>query len=252
MAVPMHTSTSTARRRHHHPNSSSVLSTRKILVGLTTCLFLAYFYLLSISLHEATVSRAEGGTSRGVGAIGGGSRNSDIWKSGNGNNKNPIKPLPEEGQRQMQQQQQHHGTIKSTYNEWKAFAVDLAGKTPSTIVSILKNDDPFGVRTFEKRLQDAEGEKQRFLSLDEVQQLFPCPTNERISQPDYRDHNKAQAFANGTESYFLFFQHLRKAGGTNFCSLAEHNLPKRNVPRYSIVVVTVFGCYIVIAIRSTF
>jgi hypothetical protein len=110
--------------------------------------------------------------------------------------------------------------------------VDLAGKLPSEIVPILKNEDPFGVRTFEKQLQAAESEKQRFLTLDELQQLFPCPVHERISRPDYRDHDKAQAFANGTETFFLFFQHLRKAGGTNFCSLAEHNLPKRNVPRY--------------------
>ena len=31
---------------------------------------------------------------------------------------------------------------------------------------------------------------------------------------------------------FLFFQHLRKAGGTNFCTLAQRNLPSSQVPPY--------------------
>ena len=135
---------------------------------------------------------------------------------------------------------------KSTYFEWKKYAVELAGMSPEDIVNTLKNDDPFGVRTFEARLLETESEKERFLSLVELQDLFPCPTSttatggiagvagdgERITLPDQRDLNKAEAFRNGTVPYFLFFQHLRKAGGTNFCSLAENNLLKKELPKY--------------------
>jgi hypothetical protein len=132
---------------------------------------------------------------------------------------------------------------KSTYFEWKKYAVELAGMSPEDIVNTLKKDDPFGVRTFEARLLKTESEKERFLSLTELQDLFPCPTStsnggiaagdgERITLPDQRDQNKAEAFRNGTVPYFLFFQHLRKAGGTNFCSLAKDNLLKKELPKY--------------------
>jgi len=135
---------------------------------------------------------------------------------------------------------------KRNYYEWKKYAVHLAGMAPTDIVDILKQDDPFGVRTFEAQLLKTESEKGRFLSLEELQYIFPCPTSgggggdngndnsaaERITLPDQRDHGKAEAFRNGTVPYFLFFQHLRKAGGTNFCSLAEHNLKKNELPIY--------------------
>lgn len=117
------------------------------------------------------------------------------------------------------------------YADWRSLAVDLAGKLPAEILQILREEDPFGVRTFEKRLLKTESMEKRFLALDELRELFPCPTD-RITLPDQRDPDKAHAFRNGTDSYFLFFQHLRKAGGTNFCSLAEHNLKKKNLPKY--------------------
>ena len=47
-----------------------------------------------------------------------------------------------------------------------------------------------------------------------------------------RIESKAQDFRDEKPGTFLFFQHLRKAGGTNFCSLAENNLPKKAQPRY--------------------
>ena len=120
---------------------------------------------------------------------------------------------------------------RERYADWRSLAVDLAGKLPAEILQILKEEDPFGVRTFEKRLLETESSQKRFLALDELRELFPCPTD-RITLPDQRDSDKAHAFRNGTDSYFLFFQHLRKAGGTNFCSLAEHNLEKKNLPKY--------------------
>ena len=117
------------------------------------------------------------------------------------------------------------------YSYWRTLAVNLAGKLPEDILRILKSEDPFGVRTFEQRLLEAESSRGRFLQLEELRELFPCPTD-RISLPDQRNSDKARAFRNGTEPYFLFFQHLRKAGGTNFCALAENNLEKKNLPSY--------------------
>ena len=117
------------------------------------------------------------------------------------------------------------------YSDWRKFAVDLAGMLPVDVLRILREEDPFEVRTFEKMLLETESKNQRFLELEELRELFPCPTN-RISLPDQRNTDKARAFRNGTEPFFLFFQHLRKAGGTNFCSLAEHNLEKKNLPSY--------------------
>jgi len=103
-----------------------------------------------------------------------------------------------------------------------------------------------------------ESEKGRFLSLEELQYIFPCPTSgdgnngrdnnsataERITLPDQRDHGKAEAFRNGVVPYFLFFQHLRKAGGTNFCSLAESNLKKNELPKYYCSTYAVYYYYL--------
>lgn len=127
---------------------------------------------------------------------------------------------------------------KSTYKEWKQFAVELAALPPTEVLQVLKSQDPFGVRTFEKALQDMESDRQAILSLEDVRQLFPCPSEERITLPDQRDHIKAKKYRAelnelhpAKENFvFLFFQHLRKAGGTNFCGLAEHNLQKKQVP----------------------
>eukprot|EP00538_Stauroneis_constricta_P004548 CAMPEP_0119555984 /NCGR_PEP_ID=MMETSP1352-20130426/8051_1 /TAXON_ID=265584 /ORGANISM="Stauroneis constricta, Strain CCMP1120" /LENGTH=466 /DNA_ID=CAMNT_0007602861 /DNA_START=144 /DNA_END=1541 /DNA_ORIENTATION=+ len=119
-----------------------------------------------------------------------------------------------------------------SYQDWKRIALDLAAKHPSDVLSILQNEDPFGVRAFERRLIEMESSKQRFLSLQEIQQeLFPC--NPSITIPDQRRMDVVPEFQDRTStSTFLFFQHLRKAGGTNFCTLAQRNLPKEQVPKY--------------------
>lgn len=140
---------------------------------------------------------------------------------------------------------QHQGllvpsTTLRTYREWKEYSVQLAALAPDKILETLKTVDPFGVRSFEKALLEAESQKQAFLTQDELRAIFPCPSSslsasspeQRITLPDQRNSDKARAFRNGTDPFFLFFQHLRKAGGTNFCSLAQHNLPKKQVPKY--------------------
>jgi hypothetical protein len=135
----------------------------------------------------------------------------------------------------QQQQQQSSSTSQKAYQFWREYAVELAALPPDKIIETLKTQDPFGVRAFESRLLESESQKEAFLTLSELQTLFPCPSSigeGRITLPDQRNHDKAKAFRNGTAPYFLFFQHLRKAGGTNFCALAEHNLLRKQVPSY--------------------
>jgi PHD/YefM family antitoxin component YafN of YafNO toxin-antitoxin module len=129
---------------------------------------------------------------------------------------------------------------RSTYQDWKELAVELAELPADEILVVLKTQDPFGVRRFEERLLQTESDRQAILQLDDIKQLFPCPTDERITLPDQRNHELARKYREGLhqlkqpkdEFVFLFFQHLRKAGGTNFCGLAERNLLKPQVPQY--------------------
>mmetsp|Transcript_42033 Transcript_42033/g.89502 ORF Transcript_42033/g.89502 Transcript_42033/m.89502 type:complete len:458 (-) Transcript_42033:278-1651(-) len=111
-------------------------------------------------------------------------------------------------------------------------AQDLAALSPSETLEKLELD-PFGTRTFDAKLLEHETTLRRVLTIDEIRQLFPCPRNEeRMTLPDARVEQKARDFREGKKGTFLFFQHLRKAGGTNFCSLAEKNLPRKAQPHY--------------------
>lgn len=132
----------------------------------------------------------------------------------------------ETGNKQRQPQQ----ASSMTYTDWRKIAVDLAMLSPDETLKQLETKDPFGTRTFERELLESESLKGATLEYAEVKQVFGCPTD-RITLPDQRDHTKSEAFRQGRDA-FLFFQHLRKAGGTNFCSLAKINLPKRAVPPY--------------------
>ena len=129
--------------------------------------------------------------------------------------------------------------LRSHYSDWRDVAMQLAGLPADQILSTLKTQDPFGVRKFEERLLQMESDRQAILELQDIQSLFPCPVQERITLPDQRDHEKARKYRDGLSALkqekedfvFLFFQHLRKAGGTNFCGLAQHNLAKPQVPK---------------------
>ncbi|CAB1111141.1 unnamed protein product [Ectocarpus sp. CCAP 1310/34] len=67
---------------------------------------------------------------------------------------------------------------------------------------------------------------------------FQCPATEadRFSLPDIRDHEREKDFKSGEG--FIYYQHLRKAGGTGFCEMAgrrerqRRNMPAREVPKY--------------------
>lgn len=125
--------------------------------------------------------------------------------------------------------------VAGGYQYWRDVAIRLAKLTPSELLKELEKD-PFETRVFESKLLEAETAKGAVLELPEVKKIFPCPTKDRrISLPDVRNHTRAKAFrdgATGPDFTFLFFQHLRKAGGTNFCSLAQKNLARAAVPSY--------------------
>jgi hypothetical protein len=118
-----------------------------------------------------------------------------------------------------------------TYKDWRDVALNLAKLPSAQVLLALKTKDPFGMRTFEKRLLERESQKGAVLNSKELRELFPCP-KDRITLPDQRNHTKGDSFRSNTPGYFLFFQHLRKAGGTNFCTLAEANLPPSAVGQY--------------------
>jgi len=116
---------------------------------------------------------------------------------------------------------------------WVNVAKELAKLPAADVLTVLAGQDPFGVRTFEQQLVTAETEKGRTLQPGELQELFGCPADAaRVTLPDLRDHQTAAAFREGTPDSWLFFQHLRKAGGTGFCTLAEKNMARKEVPRY--------------------
>ncbi|KAL7447089.1 hypothetical protein ACHAXM_011104, partial [Skeletonema potamos] len=112
-------------------------------------------------------------------------------------------------------------------------ALDLASLEPSEALATIEQNDPFETNHFDTLLLQKETSLKRILTIDEIKEIFPCPRlEERITLPDARVEQKAQDFRDGKRGTFLFFQHLRKAGGTNFCSLAEKNLPKKAQPHY--------------------
>jgi hypothetical protein len=210
------------RHGHHHHNTSGGIC------SMQNALFVA-LVVLGLIYYRVSVYLLQGGSS--------------VSSSSMGQQSLLLDP------RHLHELQDHGLLVPSkalqTYRDWRDYAVQLAALTPDKIVETLKTIDPFGVRTFESKLLEAESQKQAFLTQDELRSIFPCPSlmsqqsqlqqqpqQQRISLPDQRNSDKARAFRNGTEPYFLFFQHLRKAGGTNFCSLAQHNLPKEQVPKY--------------------
>ena len=63
---------------------------------------------------------------------------------------------------------------------------------------------------------------------------FRCPAalEDRLDYPDFVNHSRADAFRAGEEQSWVFYQHLRKAGGTGFCDLAKRNMRPQEIPPY--------------------
>jgi len=121
-----------------------------------------------------------------------------------------------------------------SYDDWRKLATEMASLPARAAIQRLEEDDPFGTRHFEERLTSEEQRLGRVLDFGEFKKLFggACCGSDRITLPDRRRHDKSDYFRRGRPGTFLFFQHLRKAGGTHFCSLARANLPEQGVPKY--------------------
>ena len=150
----------------------------------------------------------------------------------------PVHRLPPE-ERNAQERKAHEETdlirpsSAISYLRYKALALELAGLEPAETLRRLHTMDPFGTRTFEQRLIEEETRLGRILLQSELRDLFPCPAHvDRITLPDFRNPNAAFLFRSSAAGYFIFFQHLRKAGGTQFCELAERNIPRNKLPDY--------------------
>lgn len=120
--------------------------------------------------------------------------------------------------------------VKRDYSTWRSIAVNLAKLPADRVLLELQLRDPFGTRRVAQKIQEAGGVTN--VSLHHLQELFPCPKDNLLSAPDQRNHSRTQMFRNNETGSFLFFQHLRKAGGTNFCELANANLPSQVVPSF--------------------
>ena len=103
-------------------------------------------------------------------------------------------------------------TAAGGYHHFSNIALELAALDPTDTLERLEREDPFGTRKFDKLLQQQETDLGRVLTIQEIQQLFPCPieNEERITLPDARVEQKARDFRDGKKGTFLFFQHLRK------------------------------------------
>lgn len=105
------------------------------------------------------------------------------------------------------------GIGQGGYPHFLQVARDLAALPPDETLRRLEDDDPFQTRAFDAALLERETGLGRVLDIEEIRQLFPCPSDgERVTLPDVRVEQKAKDFRDGKRGTFLFFQHLRKAG----------------------------------------
>jgi hypothetical protein len=94
---------------------------------------------------------------------------------------------------------------------------DLGLSNPGALLDTLENKDPFDVLKPEQHKCSTGGVNG---NLD--------------SKTSYDDTNPSKFRAkDDTDGHgFIFYQHLRKAGGTGFCDLAKRNMAQKDVPPY--------------------
>lgn len=207
--------------RGRHSTKQRPVPIRQILTTLMVVLMLVYVYVAQ-HLFEKSAPSSSGST-------GGTNAASDA----------AVKQFVADNKAYFPQheanKQEAVASAPRQYADWKAMALKLAALPPDIVLATLNQQDPFGVRHFEAALLDAESNKGAFLTLPEVRTLFSCPSyDNRITIPDQRRHESEDAFRSSSDAggTYLFFQHLRKAGGTNFCALAQSNLKRKQVPSY--------------------
>lgn len=91
---------------------------------------------------------------------------------------------------------------------------NIGSKSPVDLLNILQTDNPLGL------VQNADE--------------FQCPhhSSDRLTSLSNVNYTRAKDFRDGKEGSWIFYQHLRKAGGTGFCDLARNNMNARQVPPY--------------------
>lgn len=95
---------------------------------------------------------------------------------------------------------------------------DLGCKDPKALYEIISTEDVFGVF---------------YPPFSNTSPFTSCPPrNSLVDYEDITNQDNLQMFRNGTPGAFVFFQHLRKAGGTGFCDLATRNMGQKAVPPY--------------------
>jgi hypothetical protein len=125
----------------------------------------------------------------------------------------------------------------SSYEYYRTIVTELARRAPSDILHTLQHEDPLGVRRVAEQIEALKQQFNRTPAIAELTSLFPCPAPaRRLSGPDRRNATQLQHYHQSLQdpsmTAFIFFQHLRKAGGTHFCTLAQKNLPPAQVPAY--------------------
>ena len=94
----------------------------------------------------------------------------------------------------------------------------LGAKNPAELVSQLEQSDPFGT-----------AKPESFVCPDKRNRVDSV--EDGVKSPFY-DSESTSAFKRGDKDAFIFYQHLRKAGGTGFCDLAKKNMGKEEIPKY--------------------
>lgn len=62
---------------------------------------------------------------------------------------------------------------------------------------------------------------------------FECPADAyKLDFPSLINETRSQLFREKDASSWIFYQHMRKAGGTGFCELVKSNVPRKQIPPY--------------------
>lgn len=96
---------------------------------------------------------------------------------------------------------------------------ELGERNPSLVVRILDKDDPFGVKAIDPHKARCPSSPEEVIGGE----FMPASDSTSI----FRASNGVEF--NGS---FIFYQHVRKAGGTGFCDLARRNMKRAEVPPY--------------------
>ena len=117
------------------------------------------------------------------------------------------------GQQEQEGQQESHPDESPSMAALIETLFKLGRRNSSALLHLLETTDPFSVST--------------------APADFACPvSSQRIDWVSLVNDTNAARFRRQEPGAFIFYQHLRKAGGTSFCELCRANLPRHQVPPY--------------------